>query len=119
MSWHRSSESAKKTKKRKMPSGEVPNPNVLQTRGESSQTFMMSTHVYKSMRASKLSVESALSSCRRRGFKDRLRPKKPMHTRSATRTRACSASSGTSSSHPVSTSLRHISSGSHQKAITS
>eukprot|EP00966_Prymnesium_polylepis_P328912 7384687-Prymnesium_polylepis.1 len=37
---------------------------------------------------------------------------------SATRTLACTASS-TTSTHPVSVSLRHISSGSHQKAFIS
>jgi len=42
--------------------------------------------------------------------------KKLMLTMSATSTRACSCSSSTKSTHPVSASLRHISSGSHQKA---
>eukprot|EP00966_Prymnesium_polylepis_P223732 5176555-Prymnesium_polylepis.1 len=47
---------------------------------------------------------------------ERCNAKKPMLTRSVTGTRACSNSSGIISTQPLSASLRHISSGSHQKA---
>eukprot|EP00966_Prymnesium_polylepis_P091086 2108633-Prymnesium_polylepis.1 len=55
-------------------------------------------------------------SCPCSGLNRRLRPKKLMLTKSATITRACSASPRISSTQPVSVSLRNISRGSHQNA---
>ena len=49
-----------------------------------------------------------------KGLNVRRNPKNAMLTRSAMITRACSASSLISSTHPVNVSLRHISTGSHQ-----
>eukprot|EP00966_Prymnesium_polylepis_P083139 1925579-Prymnesium_polylepis.2 len=67
------------------------------------------------MRARCSSVVSDALSCCCSGLKRRLSPKNVMLTKSASITRACSASSRICSTQPVSVSLRHISSGSHQK----
>eukprot|EP00966_Prymnesium_polylepis_P102957 2384772-Prymnesium_polylepis.3 len=67
------------------------------------------------MRNACAAIQGLFAAHRRSGRKRRLSPKKVMLTRRATITRACSASSLISKTHPVSISLRHISSGSHKK----
>ena len=57
------------------------------------------------------------SAHRTKGLMESCRERKTMLTRSATRTRDCSYSLLMSSTHPVTVSLRHISSGSHQKTL--
>ena len=76
-------------------------------------------HTHLSVAQVEFSLLKSSAPHRRSGRKRRLSPKNVMLTKIATITRACSESSLISKTQPVTVSLRHISSGSHQKVESS